>query len=85
LNLLAVGARKAGNAKRASTYEMQSVQAEDAMQQVAAGTLMFLMLPQGALDPGQSGQIAQQSQAQQSQSPQQPPSPDDGSQAQPQQ
>lgn len=64
LNLSAVTARKAGNGKRASTYEMQSVQAEDAMEQVAHGTLMFLMVPQGALDPTQSTQMQQAAQQQ---------------------
>jgi hypothetical protein len=46
LNLEAVQARDAG--RPASIYEMQAASATAAMEQVAGGTLLFLMLPQNA-------------------------------------
>jgi hypothetical protein len=71
LGLEAQKARTAGNNARASVYEVQSGQVDAAMEQVAAGVLLWLALPAHALDPQQ--QSAQQPTQQQQQ--QQPPQP----------
>lgn len=59
LNLEAQKARTAGNNSRASLYEVQSGQVDAAMEQIAAGVLLFLALPTHALDPQQQQEQAQ--------------------------
>lgn len=72
LNLEAQKARMSGNNSRASLYEVQSGQVDAAMEQIAAGVLLFLALPAHALDSQQQSQP----QPQPAQQVQQEPQPD---------
>jgi hypothetical protein len=76
LGLEAQKARSSGNNARASIYEIQATQADAAMEQVAAGVLLWLALPAHALDP-QQGQQQQAQAAQPQTSPSEPPTPGD--------
>lgn len=69
LGLEAQKARTADNNARASVYEVQSGQVDAAMEQVAAGVLLWLALPAHALDPQQQSTQQQQQQPIPAQSP----------------